>query len=50
MEIDGYKFMVDKCTKFHYSLHIEGWFYHPDDALTNVSLVDPDVLSIITRT
>jgi hypothetical protein len=43
MQIDGCEFLVDAATKFHRALHVWGWFHHPQERLTSVSIRHPDI-------
>ena len=43
MQIDGCEFLVDAATKFHRSLHVWGWFHHPQERLTSVSIRHLDI-------
>lgn len=42
MQIDDYQFATNAITKFHSALLVEGWFFHPSDKLSRVTLRESD--------
>lgn len=40
MQVDDYQFMLDCAAKFHNTLYLYGWFYHPQDTLVDVVIHD----------
>lgn len=48
MLVDGCEFMTQVVTKFHNTLLVEGWFFHPADQLVEVTLEDDELLNQIS--